>query len=144
MNWILLLTLAALCFGLYNFFIKVASGSIHQILGAVILQVVAAVVGVILLIYLKMTGENFSLSNKGIFFSVLAGIAVGLAEILTFAVFSKQIPVSVGTPVIIGGSIVVTALLGFLFLQEHLSLLQTIAVLLIITGVTLLSLDVKT
>ncbi len=45
MSWIVLAILTAFFYGVYNFFIKVASGSIHQIVGAVILQVVAALVG---------------------------------------------------------------------------------------------------
>ncbi len=45
MSWIALAVLTAFFYGVYNFFIKIASGSIHQIVGAVILQVVAALVG---------------------------------------------------------------------------------------------------
>lgn len=45
MNWILLAITSSIFFGAYNFFIKIASGHINQIVGAVILQIVAAVVG---------------------------------------------------------------------------------------------------
>ena len=143
MNWILLAVLTAFCFGLYNFFIKVASGSIHQILGAVILQIIAAVVGGGLLIYLKWIGQSFAVTDRGIAYSVLAGVAVGLAEILTFVVFSKNIPASVGTPIIIGGSVIVTALLGWFFLKESLTGIQILAILLIVSGVGLLTVGAK-
>lgn len=143
MNWIILAVLTAFCFGLYNFFIKVASGSINQIAGAVILQIVAALVGGILLIYMKLSNQVLDVTSKGIYYSVLAGIAVGLAEILTFIVFSKNIPASVGTPIIIGGSILITALLGIFFLKESLSFIQYVAVFMIIAGVGILSMGVK-
>ena len=35
MNWLLLALLGAFCFGAYNVFIKIASGYIHEITGAV-------------------------------------------------------------------------------------------------------------
>lgn len=143
MNWILLALLTAFCFGMYNFFIKVASGSIHQILGAVILQIVAAVVGAGLLLYLKLIGQTFTMTDKGIAYSILAGIAVGLAEILSFVVFSKNIPASIGTPIIIGGSVLVTALLGWFFLKETLSAIQVLAIVLIVSGVGLLTVGAK-
>lgn len=45
MNWIVLALITATCYGAYNFFIKVSSGHINQIVGAVILQIVAALLG---------------------------------------------------------------------------------------------------
>ena len=63
------LTLAiitAASYGLYNFFIKLSSGHIHQIVGAVILQVVAALLGLGILLYLYLKGEAFLVTQKGI------------------------------------------------------------------------------
>ena len=45
MTWIYLAITSAFLYGAYNFFIKLASGHINQIVGAVILQVVTALVG---------------------------------------------------------------------------------------------------
>lgn len=45
MNWILLALATAFFYGTYNVFIKISSGHINQIVGAVILQIVAALVG---------------------------------------------------------------------------------------------------
>ena len=139
MNWLPLALLTAFAYGLYNFFIKVASGSINQIAGAVILQVVAAGLGVLLLLYIKLTNQPVLLSQKGILYSCLAGFFVGLAEILTFFVFARGVPASLGTPVIIGGSVLATALLGVLVLKEYLSPVQVLAIGLIVAGVALLS-----
>lgn len=139
MNWIPLALLTALSFGLYNFCIKLASGSIHQIAGAVILQVVAAVLGGLLLLYIHLTNQAVPFTAKGIYFSCLAGLFVGGAEILTFYVFARGVPASVGTPVIIGGSILATALLGVLVLREYLAPGQILAIFLIVAGVALLA-----
>lgn len=138
MNWILLAIITAIFYGMYNFFIKISSGSINQVVGAVILQLVAAVLGVITLLVLKIIGTEFTISQKGVWFAILAGLMVGLAEILSFFVFSKGAPISVGTAIIIGGSVVVASVIGF-FLKENVSLLNLFGILAIVIGIVLLT-----
>ncbi len=137
MNWIFLVLLTAFFYGIYNFFIKISSGHINQIVGAVILQVVAAVLGSVILIYLKLTGAPLDVSSKGVQFAILAGIFVGLAEIASFYAFSKGVTASTGIPIMIGGSVVVGALLGILLLKESLTLVQYFAIAMVVAGIVL-------
>jgi len=139
MSWILLAVLTAFFYAVYNVFIKVSAGHINEIVGAVVLQIVAAVVGGFLLIYLKLNGSSFEITNKGLLFAALAGLFVGLAEITSFFVFSKGIPASVGIPIIIGGSVVFASIIGLLFLKEGLSPIHWIAIVLVVLGVVLLA-----
>lgn len=139
MNWIYLALLTACFYALYNIFIKMASGHIHEITGAVILQAVAFVIGGLWLIYLKMKGVPTEVTSKGIGLAVLAGIFVGLAEIFSFLVFSKGVPASAGIPVIIGGSVLIAAAIGFLWLRETLTLSNLLGLALIVAGIWLLS-----
>ncbi len=53
----LLLALAAVMFGLYNVFIKLSADHIQAVLGAVILQFVAAFLGLGLLLYFKQSQQ---------------------------------------------------------------------------------------
>ncbi len=76
MNWILLAILTAFLYGAYNFFIKVSSSHINQIVGAVILQVVAALVGSVILIILKLTNAPLEISSKGVGYAIVAGVMV--------------------------------------------------------------------
>lgn len=138
MPWIFLAILTAIFYGAYNVFIKVASGHINQIVGAVILQIVAALLGGVILLVLKFTNTPLVISTRGIWFAVLAGVMVGLAEITSFFVFSKGLSASAGIPIIIGGSILVGAIVGVFFLKETLAPLEYIAIVLIIIGVILL------
>lgn len=139
MNWLLLAILTAIFFGAYNVLIKVSSGHINQIVGAVILQAVAALVGVIILIFLKMIHMPLVISQKGIWYAVGAGVMIGLAEITAFFLYSKGIPASVGIPIIVSGSIVVGAALGVIFLKEYLTPLQYLAIAMTIAGAVILS-----
>src|SRR4051812_44416103 len=120
MNWLVFALTAALFMALYNVFIKLAAGSIHQVVGAVILQVVAALAGIIAIVFLKLKGTPLPVSQKGILFAVLAGVSVGLAEILSFYAFSDGTLASRGVPVIVGGTIMLATFIGLFLLREQL------------------------
>lgn len=135
-----LLALAAVMFGLYNVFIKVSAEHIQPILGAVVLQFVAAFLGLGLLFYMKATDAiQIHFTTRGILLAVLAGVAIGLVEILTFVIYGRGVPVAVGNPLIIGGSLLVTTGVGVLILRETLNPVQLAAVLLVAGGIGLLA-----
>ena len=138
-NWLPLALLTALCLALYNFFIKLAADHLPAAVGAVVLQLVAAALGAAWLLRLKLLGQPLPLSSKGLGLAMLAGLGVGLAEILTFVVFQRGVPASVGTPVIVGGSVLLTAVLGVALLREALTLPQAGGLLLIVAGIALLA-----
>ena len=139
MNWVMLAVMTAFFYGTYNVFIKLSSGHINQIVGALILQIVAALLGGGVLLVMKLRSVPLEVSNKGIWYAVLAGVVVGLAEIFSFVVFSKGVTVSVGISIIIGGSVLFGALLGLFFLREVLTLWHYLGILMIVGGVVLLS-----
>jgi bacterial/archaeal transporter family protein len=139
MSWLPLAITTAAAFGLYNFFIKLGSTKIDQVLGAVVLQVVATLLGGAFLLYLRLAGRTFVVTGAGLGWAALAGIAVGGAEILTFLVFARGAPVALGTPVIMGGAVVMAALLGVLVLRDALGLVQYAGILLVTAGIALLS-----
>ena len=138
-SWLPLALLTALCLALYNFFIKLASGHLAPAVGAVVLQLVAAALGAAWLLKLKLQGQPVSLNSSGLGLAVLAGLGVGLAEILTFVVFQRGVSSSVGTPIIVGGSVLLTAVLGLVVLRESLSLAQAGGLLCIVVGIALLA-----
>ena len=139
MNWLPLALLTALCLALYNFFIKLASNHVPAAAGAVVLQLVAAALGAAWLLKLKLEGQPIPVTAKGLGLAALAGLGVGLAEILTFIVFQRGVNSSVGTPVIVGGSVLFTAVLGLVVLREALTVPQAGGLLLIVVGIALLA-----
>ena len=138
-SWLPLALLTALCLALYNFFIKLASGHLAPALGAVVLQLVAAALGAAWLLKLKLQGQPVALNGTGLLLAALAGLGVGLAEILTFVVFQRGVSSSVGTPIIVGGSVLLTAGRGLVVLRETLTLGQVGGLLCIVVGIALLA-----
>ena len=138
-NWLPLALLTALCLALYNFFIKLASNHVSPAVGAVVLQLVAAALGGVWLLKLMLQGHPLALSGKGLGLAALAGLGVGLAEILTFVVFQRGVNSSVGTPVIVGGSVLLTVVLGLVVLRETLTFSQAGGLLFIVVGIALLA-----
>jgi transporter family protein len=138
-HWLPLALLTALCLAGYNFFIKLAAAHLPPAAGAVVLQLVAAGLGAAWLVRLKLLGQPLALTGKGVGLAALAGLSVGLAEILTFVVFKRGVPASVGTPVIVGGSVLLAALLGMLVLREGLTFAQAGGLGLIVAGIGLLA-----
>jgi uncharacterized membrane protein len=101
--------------------------------------VAAAITGIALLVYLKCTGVQLTASKQGIVFACAAGIAVGLAEITQFVLYSRGASVTFGTPIIVGISIVVAGILGVAILRESLQLPHLIGAGLIIAGVVVMT-----
>ena len=135
-----LLTMAAVMFGLYNVFIKLSADHIQAILGAVVLQFVAAFLGLGLLAYFKYTDQiSLHVTPRGVTLAVLAGVAIGLVEILSFIIYARGVDVAIGNPVIVGGSLIVTTGVGWLFLREALNPWQVAAVFSILGGVAVLA-----
>ena len=139
LNWLPLALLTALCLALYNFFIKIAADHVPPAVGAVVLQLVAAGLGGVWLLRLKLQGQPLPVTSKGVALAALAGLGVGLAEILTFVVFQRGLPASVGTPVIVGGSVLLTAVLGLVVLREALTVSQAGGLLFVVVGIALLA-----
>jgi transporter family protein len=138
-NWLPLALLTALCLASYNFFIKLAATHLPPAVGAVVLQLVAAGLGAAWLLRLKLQGQPLTISGRGLGLAALAGLSVGVAEILTFVVFKLGVPAAVGTPIIVGGSVLLAALLGVGILRETLTLSQAGGLGLLVAGIALLA-----
>lgn len=136
--WIII---AAVMFGLYNVFIKLSADHINPILGAVVLQFVAAFIGLGLLLASQAQSDSSLIwSGRGLLLATLAGVAIGLVEILAFFIYGRGVLVAVGNPLIVGGSLIVTTAIGVFLLRETINLAQAAAILLITGGVLLLAL----
>jgi transporter family protein len=134
----------AFSYALYNIFIKKASTSIDPMLGEVLLQIVAALLGTLLL-----AGKHVSVQSigsiptraDGIKWAVLAGLAVGVAEILSFVISGMGVQAMQSIPIVVGGSVLFGTILGSVWLKEILTVKGWCGVVLIATGIALVGID---
>jgi len=133
----------AFCYAMYSISIKKGSNSIHPILGGVILQIVAAILGCCLLLAIiaKEGTSELEYDMKGIQWSICAGLAVGLAEIISFFVSGMGVQAMQSIPIVTGGSVACGTVLGLLLLKENLSYQGWLGVLLLVVGISLVGTD---
>eukprot|EP00522_Entomoneis_paludosa_P014850 CAMPEP_0172451726 /NCGR_PEP_ID=MMETSP1065-20121228/9643_1 /TAXON_ID=265537 /ORGANISM="Amphiprora paludosa, Strain CCMP125" /LENGTH=233 /DNA_ID=CAMNT_0013203695 /DNA_START=140 /DNA_END=841 /DNA_ORIENTATION=- len=141
--WIGPALFCALMYALYNIFIKKGSASIHPVLGGVILQFIAAILGCLLLsiLVVKDGWEEMNYDSSGVFWAIWAGVAVGAAEILSFVVSGMGVQSMQSIPIIIGGSVLFGTVLGFTILHEVLTYRGWFGVSLIAVGIGLVGTD---
>ena len=141
--WIGPALICALCYALYNIFIKKGSATIHPVLGGVILQLVAALLGAILLTVLigKDGMDELNYDRDGVQWAICAGIAVGSAEILSFIVSGMGVQAMQSIPIIIGGSVLFGTVLGFTVQKEMLTYRGWLGVIMIAAGIALVGTD---
>lgn len=140
--WILPALTCAVSYALYNISIKKASDDIDPVLGGVLLQVVAAMMGMIIFFGKSYGSDEAQLMNQsGILWSVAAGMSVGMAEILSFIVSGKGVPATQSIPIVVGGSVLFGTMLGKFFLKEFVSYKGWGGILLISCGIVLIGLE---
>jgi transporter family protein len=142
--WIGPALVCALSYALYNIFIKKASTSIDPMLGGVLLQIVAALLGTLLLAGKRVSAQSpgsIPTRADGIKWAILAGLAVGVAEILSFMISSMGVQVMQSIPIVIGGSVLFGTILGAVWLKEILTVKGWCGVVLIAAGIALVGMD---
>ena len=74
---------------------------------------------------------------KGIYFLIIAGVAAFFIDFLALHAYSKGLPLSIGGPVIIGGSIAIAIIIGF-FMGDTITALKALGLCLIVAGTVIL------
>lgn len=133
---IIFAVVTAFLFGLWTVFHQQASYSINSLFGAIIVSLTAAIVGGLFL-FPQIKSINLYSNPKGIIFAVLAGLtALGL-DYFALKTYNSGLEVTIGGPIIIGGSIAVASVIGF-FLGESITLMKVLGLVLVIAGSAIL------
>ncbi|MCL4419052.1 EamA family transporter [Patescibacteria group bacterium] len=132
MSPVLFAVLAAMSFGLWTVFHKLASPYVNQVFGAIIVSLTAVIVGG-LVFFTQTKDVKLFTDPKGILFITLAGIAAFFIDFLALQAYSKGLPLTIGGPIIIGGSMAVAVIIGFL-IGEPLNLAKIAGIAFIILG----------
>jgi len=139
MNWLTFAILAATSFGFYNFFTKLSASKLSPTIALMIITGTAFVVALISTLSFKLAGHTLTFSKNALLFPILAGIFTGIAEIFYLFMFTKNAPLNVGNPLVVGGTIVAAVLLSLLILKEPLTTTKIAGILVTIIGLVILS-----
>ncbi len=128
--------IAAAAFGSITVFQKLAANYVYYFFGALLISITAIVIEICFLIP-RFRNITLVSNPKGIIFAIAAGACATVIDVASIKAYSSGLPVSIGGPIILGGSVAVAAVIG-LFLGESLSLLKFLGLILIIAGSVIL------
>ncbi|EKD66401.1 MAG: hypothetical protein ACD_49C00044G0003 [uncultured bacterium (gcode 4)] len=139
MNWLAYAILAASSFGFYNFFTKISADKFSPALANIFIAGTSLLVAIISTIYLKMSGQSLIFTKGSLILPIMAGLFTGVAEIFYLSMYSKNAPITVGNPLVVGGTIVIAVILGIIILKEPMNTARIAGIIFVITGLVLLT-----
>ncbi len=121
---------------LADFSIKQTAGKITPSLGTLIYAAVTVLPPLAWVLWTR-AHEPLMLTRDGVIWSIITGLAFGVFTGLLFLLFSQGINLSIGTPVIRMGGILIAATLGILVFREGLNLQYLVGFILAVIGIFL-------
>lgn len=138
-DWFWYTIAAAVLYGLHQVFTKLASERIGDGLGGFVVELTAASIIALYLVYLKFFSEwKQPVTARGVIYSVLTGICVGAGTVAFFLLFQKGGPLS-AVPMVLAGGAALMAVIGILFFKEPATLIRVSGIVLSLLGLFLLS-----
>ena len=146
---VLLLVVVTLLYAGYNLLVKVSStyvpsAATSTVLATILLQLAALGASLTFASFLLMRGGHvLKLSTPAYSWALGAGLCIGMAEIAYFYLFrgvgdSGPVAANVAIPIIVSGTVAVTALVSYFVLNEGFGPLQIVGTGLVIGGVALI------
>ena len=140
MNIVVMIGLATVVYALFGTFNAQAGGKIDAALGSAVFNGLAAAIALAVVLLKKLSGESpIVVQASGALYSVLAGLAVGVFSIVLIDIYRRGGQLSYVFPIVYGGAIGLTAIVGWLFLRDSVSTVRVVAVGLIVVGIGLLA-----
>jgi len=136
--WLIYALLTIISYSLFDLFLKKTSGKIDDYIATLLINTIAVVPPLLFFLFLKMSGKNMSVSREGVLFAIVSGLFVGLASIAFIKMFSSGGNLSIGSPIVRIGMVVLAAVFGVLILKETLSVRQIIGIIISVFGLSLL------
>jgi len=121
MQWLIYAAGTVLALATADFFVKLAAGKLSNSLGLLIYGGCAFLFGLIWVLYQRFTGIPQFAEPQGILAGVGVGLAFSLVTIGLYTTFGAGAPISLASPFIRLGGLLLASLAGLVLLQEPLS-----------------------
>ncbi len=136
--WLTYAILTILSYALFDLFVKKTSGKIDDFLAALIINLTASLPPLLFFLFLKISNKSVLYSKDGLIYAVISGILVGLASVTFIKMFASGSYLSVGSPTVRVGMVVLASVFGVLVLKETLSARQIVGIIISVFGLSLL------
>lgn len=120
-----------------DFFVKRASGKIDDFAGTILINFFSILPALLIYFWLKASNQEILFTKDGAVASILAGLSIGVGTITLLKMFSLGTNISLGSPVVRIGTVVLTTLIGVFLLKESLGIRQIVGLILSIIGLGL-------
>jgi transporter family protein len=139
MSLLALIALATISYALFDIFASRAGNAIDANLSSVIFNGLGMFLPLVLYIFYKSVQgtQLIATTTSGIVYSLLAGVSIAAFSVLLIKIF-EQGDLAYVVPLIYGGAIVLTALVGWAVYQESISWLQAFGILVVVVGVAII------
>ena len=150
MQSLVLILLITLCYAGYNLLVKVSGNHVSiaasPIVATICLQLAALTVSTVYLLFLLRQQTPISVSPKACLWAAVAGISIGLAEVLYFYLFrgfsgEKTVEAGFAIPLIVGGTILIAIFASKYLFAESMNNGQWLGVGLTLSGLVVLGLN---
>ncbi len=146
---IFLIAFVTVAYAGYNLFVKVATDHLpatttSTVLATLSMQVMTLIPTLCLFAILSVQGgHDFKLSSGTLKWAMIAGLCIGSAEVGYYYIFSglgggRAMPANVVIPIVVCGTVVITAIVSFFIFRESFSWPQILGSALVIGGVFLI------
>lgn len=139
MNWITFAILSSTCFGFYNLFAKISADKLSPTIALMFMATASFTIALIWTLFLKFTGHNLTITKSTLIFPIIAWLLTGVAEIFYLIMFSKNTPVSIGTPFVLSATLLITTILGILILKEGITTIKITGIIITLIGLIILT-----
>jgi len=136
-NGLLFSVLAAVSSGLWISMHKFASRHINNLLGSILISLTAVLLGALFLIP-QMDKVRAQTTSRGLALVAVAGVFALGVDYFALRAYASNVPVSTVGPLVIGGGVAVTTIVGF-FTGGPISGLRVLAIGFILAGATILA-----
>ncbi len=132
---LLMITIAAVLYAVFDLLVAKASGQIDSYLTNGIFNGLAALLPLLVFLVLRSNHSSGHTTKQGIVMSLAAGIVLTVFSVLLVKIFARGGNLAYALPLIYGGAIVLGSFLGVTILKEHVSMLQLAGILVTTAGI---------
>ncbi len=116
--WIVYALLTIFSYAGLDFFIKKMADHINDFVGIIILGLFSVVPALAILLIFNFPTKKLLITSPGILYATLGGLALGIGTLSFLKLFDSGINLSLASPFVRIGIMVITTALGMFFLRE--------------------------